>query len=80
MLGRFAERFGRLIWSQSRDIHVDNYEKHIVYTILENGGYRHFAINKSTNVVECLQIQHIPHLQKPSISSDKWNKLPQLKD
>ena len=78
MLGRFADRFGRLLWSQSRDIHVDNYEKHIIYSIYENGGYRHFAINKSTDLVEW--IQHIPHLPKPSISSDKWRQVIQLKD
>jgi hypothetical protein len=78
MLGRFASRFGRLIWSQSRDIHVDNYEKHIVYGIYENGKYRYFAVNKSTDTVEW--IQHIPHSPKPCISSDKWNKITQLKD
>lgn len=77
MLGRFAERFGRLLWSQSRDIHVDNYEKHIIYSIYENGGYRHFAVNKSTDVVEWI---HLPHLPKPSISSDRWNKTLQQKD
>jgi hypothetical protein len=78
MLGRFASRFGRVIWSQSRDISVDNYEKHIVYAIYENGGYRYFAVNKSTDTVEW--IQHIPHLAKPSTYSDKWNKTVQLKD
>ena len=77
MLGRFAGRFGRLIWSQSRDIHVDNYEKHIVYSIYENGGYRYIAVNKSTDVVEWI---HMLHSAKPSSSSDKWSKMLQPKD
>lgn len=63
---------------QSRDMNVFNYEKHIVYSIYENGGYKYFAINKSNDTVEW--IQHLPHLAKPSISSDKWNQTKQLKD
>ena len=77
MLGRFADRFGKLIWSQTRDIHVENYEKHILYSIYENGKYIHVAVNKSNDKVEWT---HLQHSQKPSISSDRWNKVPQLKD
>ena len=78
MLGRFADKFGRLIWSQPRDMNVFNYEKHIVYSIYENSGYRYIVINKSNNTVEW--IQHLPAYQKPSTSSVKWNQAQQLKD
>jgi hypothetical protein len=78
MLGRFGEKFGRLIWSQVRDINIYNYEKTVVYSIYENGGYKYFAVNKSTDSVEW--IQHIPHSPKPCISSDKWKQATQLKD
>ena len=78
MLGRFAEKFGKLIWSQSRDISVFNYEKHIVYSIYENSGYRYFVVNKSNDSVEW--IQHLPVYAKPSTYSAKWNQAQQLKD
>ena len=71
-------KFGRLIWSQVRDMHVYNYEKHIVYQIYESGGYRYVAIEKSTDKVEW--IQPSPLYQKPSISSDKCSKTKPLKD
>lgn len=77
MLGRFADRFGRLIWSQTRDIQVQNYEKHILYSIYENGKYIHVAVNKSNDKVEWT---HLQHLQKPSTFSDRWNKMPQQSD
>jgi len=76
MLGRFGEKFGRLIWSQVRDINIYNYEKAVVYSIYENGGYKYFAVNKSTDSVEWIHLQHSP---KPCISSDKWNKILQQK-
>jgi len=78
MLSKFGERFGRLVWSQVRDMQVYNYEKYIVYEIYESGGYRHVAIEKSTDKVEW--IQPSPTYQKPYISLAKCNLTKPLKD
>ena len=78
MLSKFGERFGRLVWSQVRDMQVYNYEKHMVYEIYESGGYRYVAIEKSTDKVEW--IQPSPTYQKPCISLAKCSLTKPLKD
>jgi len=78
MLSKIGSKFGRLVWSQVRDMNVYNYEKHIVYEIYESGGYRYVAIEKSTDKVEW--IQPSPVYPKPSIYSDKCSLPKPLKD
>ena len=78
MLSKFSSRFGRLVWSQVRDMQVYNYEKHIVYEIYESGGYRYVAIEKSNNKVEW--IQPSPVYPKPSGFWDKCIQPKPLKD
>lgn len=43
--------FGRLIWSQSRDIRVCNYPKAMVYEIWTNQGFLRIGHDKETNAV-----------------------------
>lgn len=78
MLSKFGERFGRLVWSQVRDMQVYNYEKHIIYEIYENRGYRYVAIEKSTDKVEWIHLSHV--CPKQYIYSDKCNLPKQPKD
>ena len=63
-------RFGRMIWSQSRDIRVVNYEKNIVYEIYTNQGYLYISQSKSKPEIEWLTKSHIsPNV---SCSSKEW--------
>lgn len=48
MLGRF----GRMVWRQSRDMSVYNYEKAIVYEIWTNKGYLCVSQNKTDGKLE----------------------------
>lgn len=45
-------RFGTLLTSQSRDMTVLNYPKHIIYAIWTNNGYIYVAKDKETKKIE----------------------------
>ena len=68
-------RFGRMIWSQSRDIRVVNYEKHTVYEIYTNQGYLYVSHSKSKPEVEWLTKSHTSPNASCSLNSWKIAKL-----
>ena len=45
-------RFGKLIWSQPREITVLNYTNHLVYQIYTNHGYISIAHNKTNDKID----------------------------
>ena len=46
------QRFGRMVWRQSREMSVYNYERAMVYEIYTNQGYFCVSQNKTTGKVE----------------------------
>ena len=46
------QRFGRMVWRQSREMSVYNYEKAIVYEIWTNHGWLCVSQNKTDGKVE----------------------------
>lgn len=47
-------RFGNLVWSQSRDMRVLNYPRHMVFEIYTNHGYIYVSQDKSSQKIEVI--------------------------
>ena len=63
-------RFGRIIWTQSRDIRVVNYPEVMVYEIFTNKGYLYIAHDKTTNKIESVNVDGYENAHLEKLQSD----------
>jgi hypothetical protein len=67
MLKRSLTSLGQMMYQQTRDIRVMNYEKHIVYDIPRNGESLKIIQNKLTGEIECPPVHLAESVEKISL-------------